>query len=59
MNSKIFNEEQMNFIKDNYMSMTNRQLAAALGEKYNSDQIMRFLGHNKMNRGRKPPRFFY
>lgn len=58
MNSKIFNEEQMNFIKDNYMSMTNRQLAAALGEKYNSDQIMRFLGHNKMNRGRKPPRFF-
>lgn len=58
MNSKIFNEEQMDFIKNNYMTMTNKQIAASLGEQYNDRQIMRFLSHNKMNRGRKPLRFF-
>ena len=47
---KLFNEEQENFILDNYMVMSNEEIAKKLGSNFKREQINSWLIHRGIKR---------
>ena len=50
---KLFNAEQEKFILDNYDTMSNEEIAIALGTEFKREQINSWLNHRKIKRNGK------
>ena len=47
---RIFNDDQEKFILDNYVTMSNKEIAHALGKEFKREQINSWLLHRNIKR---------